>query len=108
MIDYKLIGKRIKQARETRGLTQEKVAESAEITIVYLSKIENGKVRPTLEVLDRVCTAIELDFGRLFSNTSQESQNYQMEPIAKLFRECAPRVKPIALALMEDLAKLPR
>ena len=43
-IDYTMIGKRLKESRMAAKLTQEKVAEAADITTVYLSKIENGKV----------------------------------------------------------------
>ena len=48
-IDYTMIGKRLKESRMAAKLTQEKVAEAADITTVYLSKIENGKVTPTLD-----------------------------------------------------------
>lgn len=52
-IDYTMIGKRLKESRMAAKLTQEKVAEAADITTVYLSKIENGKVTPTLDTLGR-------------------------------------------------------
>ena len=38
MVDYQLIGSRLKQQREKQRLTQEAVAEKADITTVYLSK----------------------------------------------------------------------
>ena len=40
MVDYKVIGLRLKTYRQQAGLTQETVAERAGITVVYLSKIE--------------------------------------------------------------------
>ena len=49
MIDYELIGSRLKEARRTAGLTQEELAEQVFLSTVYLSLIENGKVFPTLE-----------------------------------------------------------
>ena len=60
-IDYAMIGKRLKESRRTAKLTQEKVAEAADITTVYLSKIENGKVTPTLDTLDAVCAAVDAE-----------------------------------------------
>ena len=51
MVDYKVIGLRLKTYRQQAGLTQETVAERAGITVVYLSKIENGHVRPTIDLL---------------------------------------------------------
>ena len=66
-IDYAMIGKRLKESRRTAKLTQEKVAEAADITTVYLSKIENGKVTPTLDTLDAVCAAVDADLGYVVS-----------------------------------------
>lgn len=41
-----LLGKRIKEIRKKRGLTQEKLAELAGIETPSLSNIENGKNYP--------------------------------------------------------------
>ena len=90
MIDYKVIGRRIKARRQEAHLTQELVAERANITTVYLSKIENGHVRPTIDLL---CASPVRD-------------TYQNEQVVKLFNACSPTVKPIALNLLEQLAKL--
>ena len=51
MVDYQLIGARLKARREAARQTQEEAAEAAEITPVYLSKIENGHAKPTLDTL---------------------------------------------------------
>ena len=106
MVDYKLIGKRIKEARVKSGQTQETVSERADITVVYLSKIENGKVKPTLDTLNTICNAIECDLGSLFINSTSESSDYQNERVIKLYRDCSPSVKPIVLDLLESLSKL--
>ena len=41
MIDYQLIGSRLKQARKAANLTQEALAEKVFLSTVYLSRIEN-------------------------------------------------------------------
>lgn len=106
MIDYKLIGMRLKNQRKLCAFTQETVAEKAEITTVYLSKIENGHVKPTLDMLGKLCQLLKLDLSELFCEVSPSSQGYQNEHIVRLFQSCSPEVKPVALNLMEQLAKL--
>ncbi len=106
MVDYKLIGSRIKQKRENLKFTQEFVAEKSDITSVYLSKMENGKVRPTLDTLSEICAVIKIDLGSLLLNSVSESNHYQTERIVQIFNACSPRVKPIALELLEQLSKL--
>lgn len=106
MVDYKLIGQRLKACRKQSGLTQECVAEMSDITPVYLSKIENGRVKPTLEVYATICSVLQCELGSIFSNATPESGNYQNERIVELFHACAPRVKPIALELLEKLSDI--
>ena len=106
MIDYKLIGARIKEAREKANITQEVLAEKADITVVYLSKIENGKVHPSLETLYDVCTPISLELGVALGNAVTESDKYQCDEISTLFQSLSAPVKPIALELLKQLSKI--
>ena len=106
MLDYRIIGERLKAKRKSSGLTQEEVAELVNITVVYLSKIENGHVRPTLDLLCQICEIVGLDLGDLFSSVSTNSDAYQNEKVVQLFNACSPAVKPIALELLAKLSEL--
>jgi len=53
-----VIGKAIRQLRESSGLSQEKLAERAGITYQYLSAIENGKENFTVGILETVAKAL--------------------------------------------------
>lgn len=106
MVDYQLIGNRIKRQRQNAGLTQEQLAERAEITTVYLSKIENGHVKPTLELLSTLCEFLDMDMGLLFQNVQPAFPNYQNELVMQYFNACSPAVKPIALELLRGLSEI--
>ena len=67
-LDYAAIGGRLQARRKELGITQEDAAERAGITVVYLSKIENGRVHPTLDLLDRLCCVLEYDLARAFTS----------------------------------------
>ena len=105
-IDYRLIGKRIKESRVAAGLTQEKVAETADITTVYLSKIENGKVTPTLDTLGEICEAISADIGFIVSGCQYGQKAYGNDVVLALFQACLPEVKPIALKILTPAPSL--
>jgi transcriptional regulator with XRE-family HTH domain len=53
-------GQVIKAVRERQGMSQEKLAELAEIDRTYVSMIERGKRHPTLEVASRIAEALEM------------------------------------------------
>lgn len=106
MIDYKLIGERIRKQRIKQKLTQEQLAELVDITTVYLSRIENGHAKPSLDVYGTLCEILGCDLSRLFCETSVESNHYQCEKVLELFQACTPKVKPVALCILELLSKL--
>lgn len=41
-MDYKLLGKNIKEARKSLKMTQEQLAEQIDVSTVFISQIENG------------------------------------------------------------------
>lgn len=106
MIDYTIIGKRIQTRRQEQNITQEKLAERVGISVVYLSKIENGRVYPTLETLSNICTELDTELSAILSNTEIARNDYANERVLELFNSCSIRVKPIALSLLEELSKL--
>ena len=54
MLNFVEIGRISVVLRERKGLTQEKLALEAEMSVIYLRRIERGRANPTLRALDRV------------------------------------------------------
>lgn len=59
------IGRRLKALRTVKGLTLEDLASAVGVTKGYLSLVENGIRRPSLEVLDRLAGALDVDIKDL-------------------------------------------
>ncbi len=93
MIDYAVIGKRIQLSRQNKGITQEKLAERAGISVVYLSKIENGRVYPTLETLSNLCTELDTELSAILSNTEVARKDYANDRVLELFNACSIRIQ---------------
>ena len=58
---YENIGKKIKQLREERHLTQEALAEKSGISQDYLGKIEVCINRPGLKTIYKLSVALNID-----------------------------------------------
>lgn len=82
MIDYKIIGNRIKKARIKKGITQENLAEKLGISPEYCSKIECGKAKVNLERLSQISVIIDTEIEYLISGTVYESKSYLKGDIA--------------------------
>jgi len=63
---YQKLGKQIKFLREQKHLTQEKLAERAEISLDYLGKIEVSINRPGLVSLFKIANALGVRVKDLF------------------------------------------
>ena len=58
MVDFSRLGRRITAARKEKGLSQEKLAELADITATNLSHIERGKIKTSIETLVSISNAL--------------------------------------------------
>jgi len=65
--------KAIRTIRESRKLTQRQLADFANVTPGYISKIEKGERVPTLEVLEKICnrTNVPLALLTLIASSSE-------------------------------------
>ncbi len=63
---YISIGKRIKQLREERNLTQEKLAEKSGLSIDYIGKIEVNINQPGLKALIKIADALKVQLKEIF------------------------------------------
>ena len=50
-IDYTNVGKRMKTLRKQAGYTQEQIADALDVTVAFISNIENDRVKMNLRVL---------------------------------------------------------
>lgn len=62
----KLVGARLKELRRSQGLSQEQLAEKADINSKYLSRMERGTENPTLDMLIKLSNALEVEMWEMF------------------------------------------
>ena len=67
------LGETIKLLRKRNRLNQSQLAELCEITVTYLSLIENGKKEPTLSLLKTIANSLQVPLPiLLFSALTEE------------------------------------
>lgn len=67
-IDFAYIGKRIKEERIKKRLTQEYLADFANVNVSHISNIENNKVKISLTLLIKICNALGVSIDYLLQN----------------------------------------
>ncbi|MDR3594159.1 helix-turn-helix transcriptional regulator [Clostridium sp.] len=88
-IDYTVIGKRIKQARKENNKTQENLAEHLEVSNSYISRIERGTTKLSLELLVRICTYLNIDPSYVLTGSISSSHDYLRNDIVDMLNGCS-------------------
>ena len=64
-------GERLKEIRLQRGMTQERFAETLDISVDFLSLIERGKNAPSFDTLEIMAKRLRLPVAELFTFVSK-------------------------------------
>lgn len=88
-MNYKRLGKRIKEERLKKNLTQEQLAEAVEISSVYVSHIESGSAKPSLKILVDICNALGITPDFVLYDSLHKAREYINDEIANLLKDCS-------------------
>lgn len=58
-LDFVTIGRRIKEHRQAKGITQEFIANSLDVNPSHISNIECGRANPSLTALVKIANILE-------------------------------------------------
>lgn len=102
-LDYRKLGLRIKEARQSKNLTQEMLAELVSCNTSHISNIENNHTKVSLNVLLAIANALDTSIDYLLSeqynNTSQAIDTEIMRVLSTLDTESKQQVLRIINAL---------
>ena len=69
MLDHSIqinVGKQIQKLRESRGLSQQDLAAKCNFEKSNMSRLETGRVNPTLSTLEKIAKALDVSIAELF------------------------------------------
>lgn len=87
------IGENVRQCRDSKGLTQEELAEICNFSAAYCSQIETGQRMMSIETLEFILKQYCIRRNILIAATVQSSRSMRQIP-AVLIREFIPQIKP--------------
>ena len=61
-----LLSWNLRRLRTERGISQSRLAAKLKMDRAYLSEIENGHRKPTVDLLDKLAEALKVPFHELF------------------------------------------
>ena len=104
-VDFTIVGKRIKEARKKKGLTQEQLVEQMGVSIAYLSKIETGKIHINLERLSQICNILDVTEGEILNGVSNKSDIYLNSEFSAILKKCNPKQQHLAYRILQSISE---
>ena len=102
---YRQIGKRVRRYRKLAGLTQEQLAEKADLSVHFLGFIERGNAKPTLDSLEQVALALGINVEALFHFPEEGREESQKETKMILYQIhwLLKRCRPVETRMFQNL-----
>ena len=82
----KIVGKRIRDIRKEKKISQEKLAELASLSSSYISDIENGKVNASIVSYYQIAEALNMPLSTLVMAVNTADKKTEAE-LADLFNQ---------------------
>ena len=102
-INYSLIGNRIKTARKAKGLSQSELSELIDKSVGYMSYIETGSKKPSLETLIQIANALDVTIDELLSDNFVASSTVSNTQINQLLSDCSAFEKSVILLSIKSI-----
>lgn len=99
-LDYVAIGKRIKMARNDKGLTQDKLAEAVELSTPYISSVETGSEKIGLSSLVAVANHLGVSVDYLLAGNAAQAESYLQNDIQDMIAACSADERALFLDLI--------
>ena len=96
---------KLQELLKNRGLTQENLAEKLDVSVGYISQVERGFTRISLDLLAAVSTVLECDIAVLVTGSTMNGDAYMRDEIGELYEQLDHRERQLTLGFMELLIK---
>ena len=88
-MDYKRLGKRIREERQRLGLTQAELAEDINISDTYMGAIERGERSLTLDTLVRLVNRLGVTVDYMLADSVMDNDSNIVEQFKQII-DCQP------------------
>ncbi|MCH5182845.1 MAG: helix-turn-helix transcriptional regulator [Oscillospiraceae bacterium] len=104
-VDYSLIGAKIKARRREIKLTQENLAETLSVSVGYVSQVERGVTKVSLDLLARIGAALDCDLTRFLSDSATSDSGYLKSELTEKYDRLSASQKRMLLGILDVMLK---
>ncbi len=105
VMDLKLMGRKIKEAREEKGYTQEQLAEKLNLSVQHVSVIERGVKAPKLETFVHIANELDVNADYLLEDLLSVSAQLTSNELYQKMEDVSEKEKKRILEVVNVLVK---
>jgi transcriptional regulator with XRE-family HTH domain len=102
-MDFKRLGKRIREERQRQGLTQSVLAEAVDISDAFMGQIERGERCLSVDTLVRLINHLGVSADYLLSDSVSDSDGAVVNQFKQLIDGQTPEHKHMAIGLVQTM-----
>lgn len=102
-INFEEIGKKLRELRISKGLTQEYIANMANVNTSHISNIENNRAKISLSTLIHVCNALNTTIDYILNEEYTDSLSVLDQTILIELKRCDKNTKEKILKIIRIL-----
>lgn len=102
-LNFEHISKRLKEIRIAKGITQEYIANMADVNTSHISNIENNRVKVSLTTLVQICNALDITVDYALADQYNDTSSVIDHEILKELRNCNIDTKERILKIIQIL-----
>ena len=107
-VDYKDMGKRIREIRESKHMTQAALSELAGIEPSNLSHIERAATKVSLPTLINIANALEVSLDELVCGSLIKNEHISIRQLNELLSDCTPDELQAVIEMVKVTKKILR
>lgn len=100
-VNHRQIGYRIKEVREQNHMSQALLAEMTDLSVSYISHIENAKRKASLESIIRIVNALGITVDELLAGVQMNNPATYQTDIDMLMENCSENEKRFIYELIK-------
>ncbi len=102
-LNFERIGKKIKEVRLEKKLTQEYIADIVDVNTSHISNIENNRVKVSLSTLVQICNALNITVDYILAEEYKQPSSAIEQEILHELNLCSDETKEQILKIVKAL-----
>ena len=100
-MNWQPVGTRIKEARKTRNMTQDKLAAVLDMSAPHISALERGVKPPSLETLIQIANVLDVSADMLLQDVVNQSTLGAVNELSELLSNQEPELRRKILRVVQ-------